>query len=48
MTLADVKIVGVMGRGDFDRPGAEFLVHVSIGNNRNTTIHQGQDDFGAD
>ena len=48
MTLADVKIVGVMGRGYFDGAGAEFLVHVSISNNRNTTIHQGQDDFGAD
>ncbi len=42
MTLADGKIIGIMGRRNFHSAAAEFRVNVIIGNNGNLPVHQGQ------
>ncbi len=48
MALADLEIVGVMGRGHLDRTGAEFTVYVFIGDHRDAPPGQGQLHLPAD
>ena len=44
MAAADLKVVQVMGRGYFQRPGTKILIHVGIGDDRNRPTGQGQMD----
>ena len=39
MTLAHLKVVGVMGGGDFHGTGTELSVYISILNDRNHTVY---------
>ena len=43
VTLAHVKVVGVMAGCDLDAAGAEVLFHIIIGENGQQTAYQGQD-----
>jgi len=42
VTLAHLKIVGVMGRGNFHAACSKFLVHIRVGDNRNLPVCQRQ------
>ncbi len=42
MTLADLVVVIVMGRGNLDATGTKFRIDIVIGNNRNLPVTQGQ------
>ena len=37
-----LKVIGVMGRRNLYHAGSEFLIHISVRNDRNLTAHQGQ------
>ena len=39
VTLADLKVVGVMAGGYFDASGAEFHVYIIVGNNGNFSAY---------
>ena len=39
MTLAHLKVVGVMGGGDLHDTGTELSVYISILNDRNDTVN---------
>jgi hypothetical protein len=41
-------VVEVVGRGDLHAPGAEFRVHVLVGDDRDRPPGEGQDDLSAD
>ena len=42
MALAHLKVVGIMGRGDFHASGSKFLVHIRVSDNRNFPVCQRQ------
>ena len=44
VALAHLKVVGVVGGGDFHHAGAEVHLHVLVGHNGDFLVHQGQDD----
>jgi len=44
----DLKVVEVMGRGDFDHAGSELAFHIFVRNNRNFAVDQRQDHLFAD
>ena len=44
MTGTDFKVIGIMGRGDFQSPGAKGHVYIAVFNDRNFSIHQRQYD----
>ena len=39
MTLTNLKVVGVMSRGDLNDTGTELSVYISILNDRNDTVN---------
>ena len=39
MTLADLKVVGVMGGGDLNNTGTKLSVYIGILNDRNHTVY---------
>ena len=39
MTLTNLKVVGIMGRGDLHDTGTELSVYISILNDRNDTVY---------
>ena len=39
MTLAHLKVIGVMSRGDLNDTGTELSVYISILNDRNHTVY---------
>ena len=47
MALADLKVVWVMGRGDFYDPSSKFWVRMFIGHDWNWFVNDGQDDIFA-
>ena len=47
-TLADGVIVGIVGRGDFERTGAELAIDVVVGDNRHRAVEDGHQHLAAD
>ncbi|OPZ74052.1 MAG: hypothetical protein BWY80_00735 [Firmicutes bacterium ADurb.Bin456] len=43
MSQPHFEVVGIVGRGNFNSPGAKGGIHVLIGNDRHLPAHQGQD-----
>ena len=43
MALANLKVIGVMGRGNLHASGSKLLIHIMIGNDRNLPSHQRKD-----
>ncbi len=48
MPEADLVIIGVMGRGNFDKTGSKIRIHIGIGNDGNGPVSQGQAEHSAD
>ncbi len=42
MAFSHLKVIGVMGRRDLNHAGSEFPVHISISDNGNDPVHNGQ------
>ena len=45
MTLAHLKVIGVMGRCDLYSAGSEFFIYIGIRHDRDFFAHQWQDRF---
>ncbi len=48
MAVSDLKVIGIMGRGDFDDAGAKFRIGVLIGDDGNEAVDNWENDFLAD
>jgi hypothetical protein len=48
VALGDLPVVGVVGRGDLERAGAELAVHGRVGHDRDRAVDQGQAHRAAD